>query len=134
MDRQLTVRIDQFGLNWLVLHSEMADWNAGVIDALEVLVRKGTKRTAQASMADLEMRKNPDHIRTGETKAGINWPDVTDIGDVKAQQLEIGELQFLAYDYGCSLNLSSLMRGRSGEGIPGDENQCPAIRLATGLD
>ena len=133
-DRPLPPNIEQFALNWLVINAEMKGWESGILRALEILIAEGAKKMSQTALAELTVRQNEMHNRTGELPPGISWAAVTDMGDVSAHQLRIGGLEFIVLDYGDRPNIPTKLRMLLNEWNTLEKNQCSIIHLAAGIE
>ena len=133
-DRPLPPNLAQFVLNWLVMNADMEDWDAGIIQALEILIAKGTKKMSQTALAELAVRQGEMHIRTGEAESAISWAEITDMGDASAQQLTIGGLEFTVLEYGGRLHIPMKLRMLLNEGDALGGNQCSIIHLTDGIE
>ena len=133
-DRLLPAGIEQFVLNWLVMNSNLDDWEGGIRQALEVLVEKGVKQMSQSALVELSARNQEVPSRTGEISRTIIWTDMVDMGDVSAHQLSVGGLEFAVLDYGDSSHLPLTLQKKLNEGNTSGENQCSVIHLAAALE
>lgn len=88
------------------MNADMKEWASGIVQALEILVAEGAERMSQSALAELAVRQEDMHIRTGESGSAIRWNALTDMGDVSAQKLAIGCLDFSVLDYGDRLHIT----------------------------
>ena len=112
----------------------MNDWGGGIIQAMDVLVEKCTKRMSQIALVEISARRQDDMHRTGEAQRPIIWTDPTDMGDVSAHQLIVGNLDFSVLDYGNLLHLPLRMRQTLNEWDTAEKNQRSTTHLADGVE
>ena len=89
---------------------------------------------SQSALAELSLRREEECKRTGESAVDIWWSETIDMGDVSAQQLLIGELEFSVLDYGDRLAMPMQLRIGLNEGHNVEKNQCSIIHMAAGLE
>ena len=70
----------------------------------------------------------------GKEVPSITWDVVNEVGDVWAQQFNIGTLNMLAIDYGDQILLGNAMQQALGEGNPSETNQCAIASVAAALE
>ena len=81
-------------LNWLVLNANINEWEGGILKALEALEGKGTEQIPPIALVEPSERRHGDILSTGEVQRSIIWTDSTDKGDVSANRLIVGNLEF----------------------------------------
>ena len=55
LGRKLPTRVEQFALNWLARSAEMADRESGILQSMNVVVSKDTKKMSQIDEVKLTM-------------------------------------------------------------------------------
>ena len=127
--------------NRMSIDDSSNDCEKGLRKALEFLSRNGTTRDSQLATSGLlglesisaEQEKCDESLVGGKRSSIFRGP-LFEMEDCSSQDIRVGNLHFMAVDYGDQLRLTESLQLKLSTGETWERNQCAVIEYSAGIE